>query len=504
MHKISNIIFSRFVMNCLIIILQALFIFVLIYYLNELSVTVYLITMVLGAIVGLIILNDEGNPSFKLPWILLLIIFPLFGILLYLLNSKVWEKKVFDENRFKSEKYLIQDSNIITEIKKSNKMIAGQAKYLLDNAGFPCHINTEAKYFPLGENLFDDLLIELKKAKKFIFMEFFIIQKGYMWDTILDILIEKVNEGVEVRVMYDDIGCIWKLPNNYYKELESLGIKSIVFNRFVPVLSIVHNNRDHRKIVVIDGNVGYTGGINLADEYINIDSPYGHWKDTGIKLTGDAVKNLTLIFLDAWNIFSKDDKNFDKYMPTLNNIKKEGYFSPFDDNPMKRGQIGETVYLNVINSAVDYVYITTPYLIITHELIVALVNASRRGVDIKIITPRVPDKWMIHAMTQSYYPILMDAGIEIYEYVPGFIHSKSFVSDDEVAVIGTINLDYRSLYHHYENAVWIYKSSVVNDMKEDFIKTKNRCDLMDKEKYKKTPWYKRLVGAIAKIFAPLM
>lgn len=491
-------------MNCLIIILQALFIFTLIYYLNELSVTIYLITMILGAIVGLIILNDESNPSFKLPWILLLIIFPLFGILLYLLNSKIWERKVFSETKFKSEKYLVQDSSIIDEIRKSNKMIVGQAKYLFDNAGFPCYTNTESKYFPLGEDLFEDLLIELRNAKKFIFMEFFIVQKGYMWDTILEILKEKAKEGVEIRFMYDDIGCIWKLPNNYYKELESYGIRSVVFNRFVPVLSIVHNNRDHRKIIVIDGNIGYTGGINLADEYINIGSPFGHWKDTGIKLTGDAVKNLTMIFLDAWNVFSRDDKNYDKYIPTIFNNRKDGYFLPFDDNPMKNWQIGETVYLNIINSAVDYVYITTPYLIITYELTTALVNAARRGVDIKIITPGVPDKWIIHAMTQSYYPVLMDAGIEIYEYVPGFIHSKSFVSDDELAVIGTINLDYRSLYHHYENAVWIYKSDVIKDMKDDFVKTKNKCDLMDKEKYKKTPLYKRLAGAIAKIFAPLM
>lgn len=461
-------------------------------------------TMLLGALVGTIILNDDGNPSFKVPWILLLIIFPIFGILLYLLNNRAWEKKVFNEAKFKSEKYLLQDSKIFEELKKSNKMIAGQAKYLIDNAGYPCYTNTDSKYFPLGEELFEDLLIELKKAKKFIFMEFFIVQKGYMWDTILDILVDKVKEGVEVRFMYDDIGCIWKLPNNYYKELQKLGIKSIVFNRFVPILSIVHNNRDHRKIIVIDGNIGYTGGINLADEYININSPYGHWKDTGIKIEGEAVKNLTMIFLDAWNIFSKEDKKYDNYLPSMNNVKKDGYFLPFDDNPMKKDQIGETVYLNVINSAIDYVYITTPYLIITHELATALTNAAKRGVDVKIITPRIPDKWIIHAITQSYYPLLMDAGVEIYEYTPGFIHSKSFVSDDNLCVIGTINLDYRSLYHHYENAIWIYESSTIKDIKDDFIKTIHLSDLMDIEKHKKLPWYKRLVGAIAKVFAPLM
>jgi Phosphatidylserine/phosphatidylglycerophosphate/cardiolipin synthases and related enzymes len=476
----------------------------LVYYLNELSVMVYLITMLLGAVVGIIILADNGNPSFKIPWIILIIMFPLFGVMLYILNSKIWGRKEFNETKFISEMYLDQDDEITKELGKHNKMVLGHAKYIFDNAGYPCHVNTDALYFPLGEDLFEDLLVELKNAKKFIFMEFFIVQKGYMWDTILDILLKKVDEGVEVRFMYDDIGCIWKLPNNYYKELKKLGIKSLVFNRFIPVLSIVHNNRDHRKVVVIDGDVGYTGGINLADEYININSPFGHWKDTGIKIKGDAVKNLTMIFLDAWNTIKAEDIDYDNYLPTIKNVKSDGYFIPFDDNPMKPDQIGENVYLNIINSAVDYVYITSPYLIITHELITALVSAAKRGVDVKIITPAIPDKWIIHAMTQSYYPVLMDAGIEIYEYTPGFIHSKVFVSDDVVSVVGTINLDYRSLYHHYENAIWIYSSEVIKNIKEDFIKTKNRCDLMDIEKHKKLPWYKRLVGAVAKIFAPLM
>lgn len=503
MHKLFNILFSRFVINVTLIIIQMFFIFAFIYILDEFSMIIYFITMVIGALICIIILNGAITPELKIPWLLILILFPILGVLLYLLNGKKRERAMYNLNKFKSENYMRQDKSIIKTLEEENKQISGQAKYILYNAHYPSYNNVRSKYYPLGEDLFEDLIADLKKAEKFIFLQFFIIDEGYMWDAILEILKEKVSAGVDVRIIYDDIGCMWTLPNNYYKDLREMGIKCEVFNRLKPILSIIYNNRDHRKIVVIDGNVGFTGGINIADEYINRKERFGHWKDTGIKLEGSAVQNMTMIFLDTWHAITSDEDDYVNFLPTIEIEEKDGYFAPFDDNPMKPETVGETVYLNIINSAVDYVYITSPYLVLTYELVIALANAAKRGVKVRIITPAIPDKWAIHAITQSYYPILMNAGIDIYEY-NGFIHAKVIVSDDVVGVVGTINLDFRSLYHHYENGVWIYNSKVLADIKNDINDTKNKSTLIDIDLFKATPWYKRIVGAIAKIFAPLM
>lgn len=504
MHKISKFLFSRVVINGILILLQALLLFVLFIYLSSASLIVYFFLMLMGVFISMALLNDNLNPSFKMPWLLLLVVFPILGVFLYLLNGKIWIRKKYCKERFEIENYEYQSSKPLEEIKEEEKQIYGQAKYIYDNVNSPVYKNTEATYYSVGEDMFADMIKDLKNAKKFIFLEYFIIEKGKMWDTILEILLDKKEEGVDVRVIYDDIGCISKLPNNYYKELEKMGIPCISFNRFKPALSIIYNNRDHRKIMVIDGNIGYTGGINLADEYINEVVRFGHWKDTGIRLKGSAVATLTMIFLDAWNIFKRDNTPIDAYLPEKKKYVSDGYFVPYGDSPLKKETAGETVYLNMINAATDYVYITTPYLILTYELILALTNASKRGVDVKIITPAIPDKWVVHAITESYYPVLMRAGVEIYEYTPGFIHSKTFVCDDKVGVVGTINLDFRSLYHHYENAVWIYQSSVLEDIKKDFMNTLAKSNFMDVTKYKATPWYKRLIGTMAKIFAPLM
>lgn len=504
MHKISKFLFSRIVINGVLIIIQAFLLFILFAYLSTASLFVYILLMIISAFISMALLNDNLNPSFKIPWLLLLIVFPILGVFLYLLNGKLWIRKKYRKEKFEIGNYEYQKSEILKEIKEQDKNVYGQAKYIHDNINSPIYKNTKATYYPVGEKMFEDMIRDLKNAKKFIFLEYFIIEKGKMWDTILEILLDKKEEGVDVRVIYDDIGCISKLPNNYYKELDRLGIPCISFNRFKPILSIIYNNRDHRKIMVIDGNIGYTGGINLADEYINEVSRFGHWKDTGVRLYGEGVATLTMLFLDAWNIFKEDNNSFETYLPEKKEYGNEGYFAPYGDSPLKRETAGETVYLNIINSATDYVYITTPYLILTYELILALTNAAKRGVDVKIITPAIPDKWIVHAITESYYPILMKSGVEIYEYAPGFIHSKTFICDDKVGVVGTINLDFRSLYHHYENAVWIYQSKVLEDIKKDFKSTLEKSNFMDEARIRAIPWYKRMIGTIAKIFAPLM
>lgn len=504
MKKILNVALSRLVVTASLILLQAFLLLFLIYEISAYSVIIYFGLTVIGAMIVLTILsNNTSNPAFKIPWIILLLLFPLLGIFLYLLNGNSKEKKKIREAKTLKENYLEENTSIINKIYDDNKNVYGQVKYIFDTTGYPVYDNVETTYFELGEFMYQDMLKELQKASKFIFLEYFIIDEGKMWDSIREILLDKINNGVDVRVIYDDIGSISTLPNNYKKTLEELGIKCVVFNPFVPVLSIIHNNRDHRKYMIIDGNICYTGGINLADEYINEIEKYGHWKDTGIKLVGEGVKSFTVSFLDTWNFYKKEDQNYISFLPSIN-VKNDGYVIPFEDSPLNNDTVGLGVYMNIIDSATNYVYITTPYLILTSELIDALCRASKRSVDVKIITPNIPDKWAVNALTQSFYLTLMASGVEIYEYTPGFIHSKVFLSDDIVGVVGTINLDYRSLYHHYEDAVYLYKTSCLKNIKDDFKDVISASILMNEKKYLKTPWYKRLVGSILNIFGPLM
>ena len=338
-------------------------------------------------------------------------------------------------------------------------------------------------------------------------MEYFIIDEGVMWNSILEILEEKAKEGVDVRVIYDDMGCIRTLPKKYYKILESKGIKAIAFNKFVPLLSVVMNNRDHRKITVIDGEVGFIGGINLADEYINEKVRFGHWKDASMVMEGQAVWNLTVMFLQLWNFNKEKAEDYEKFRAIKSyetNIESDGYVQPYGDSPLDGETVGEYVYLNIINKARDYVYINTPYLIIDNELVTALTLAAKSGVDVRIVTPHIEDKWYVHMVTRAYYTQLIECGVKIYEYVPGFIHSKTFVCDDEIGVVGTINMDYRSLYLHFECGVWLYKTKSVFEIKEDFLKTLEVCENITLDQCKNIKWSNRVLRAILRVFAPLM
>lgn len=469
----------------------------------------YLASLVLSIIIVFIIINNKSNPSYKIAWIVPVMIFPIFGGLFYLLYGEnklsTREKLKMVIQNIEMTNSLKQDDEIIKKIGDENIYAKNQSEYILNYAKCPVYDNTETTYFKIGEEKFEALLRELKKAHKFIFLEYFIIQEGKMFNSILEILEEKAKQGVDVRLIYDDVGCIVTLPHNYKNTLESKGIKCRVFNPIKPFFTRRLNNRDHRKIVVIDGDVGFTGGINLADEYINEYEKHGYWKDAGIMLKGDAVWNLTVMFLSMWDYIDNKEEDYIKFKPSKNKYyNSKGYVQPFDDSPLINEPIGETVYLNLINKAKDYIYINTPYLIIDNEMATALKIASKSGVDIKIVTPYIPDKKFVHAVTKSYYESFIKDGIEIYEFTPGFMHAKTFVVDDEYGVVGSINLDFRSLYLHYECGVWLYKTDSIKSLKDDYLETLKKCHKVTMEECKNTSSIRKVLRLIIRMFAPLL
>lgn len=503
--KLNNI--SRFIFVGLFILIQILVIIFLVIFLHETFAPVYICLTILSFIVVLLIINNNSNPGYKIAWIIPILILPIFGGLFYLMFGG---NKLSDRERRKMQNVgermssvLIHDETVTNALKEEN-LVAYHQSYYISNYGYcPLYKNTDIKFLEIGQVKFEYLKQELKKAKKFIFLEYFIIEEGKMWNQILDILKEKVDEGVDVRVMYDDLGCSATLPYQYDKKLEKMGIRCCVFNPFVPVLSLRWNNRDHRKIAVIDGNVAFTGGINLADEYINAYPKHGHWKDCAIMLKGEAVWGYTVMFLSMWDYVSNTKTDIERYRPTEQIIAK-GYVQPYTDSPLDNEAVGETIYLNLINQAQRYVYINTPYLIIDNEMLTALCNSAKSGVDVRIVTPCIPDKAYVHAVTRAYYQILVESGVKIYEYTPGFIHSKTFVVDDKYAVVGTINLDYRSLYLHFECGAWMYDVSCIKDIYNDYVKTLEKCELMTLEKVKAITLLQRLTRSILRVFAPLM
>ena len=469
----------------------------------------YLASLTLSIIIVFIIINNKSNPSYKIAWIVPVMIFPIFGGLFYLLYGgnklSTREKLKMVIQNIEMTNSLKQDDEIIKKIGDKSIYAKNQSEYILNYAKCPVYNNTETTYFKIGEEKFEALLRELKKAEKFIFLEYFIIQEGKMFNSILEILEEKAKQGVDVRLIYDDVGCIVTLPHNYKNTLEAKGIKCRVFNPIKPFFTRRLNNRDHRKIVVIDGDVGFTGGINLADEYINEYEKHGYWKDAGIMLKGDAVWNLTVMFLSMWDYIDNKEEDYIKFKPSKNKYyNSKGYVQPFDDSPLITEPIGETVYLNLINKAKDYIYINTPYLIIDNEMATALKIAAKSGVDIKIVTPYIPDKKFVHAVTKSYYEYFIKDGIEIYEFTPGFMHAKTFVVDDEYGVVGSINLDFRSLYLHYECGVWLYKTESIKSMKDDYLETLKRCHKVTMEECKNTSSIRKVLRLIIRMFAPLL
>lgn len=510
MEFIRKFLFHRIALIIVAMTLQLLVLIGVIIRFNEYFAYFYGGSLVLSAAAVIWVVNSRSNPVYKLAWVIPILLFPIFGGLFYIFFGRnKLNKRTKGHMRFigeKSREVLEPRPNIIEEMAGYNESAANQSRYITHYSYYPPYNNTTTLYLPTGEIKFAKLKEELKKAKHYIFLEYFIIEEGVMWDSILEILVEKAKAGVDVRVIYDDVGCVLTLPYRYDKQLEEMGIKCGIFNPLIPLLSPRLNNRDHRKIAIIDGLVGFTGGINLADEYINEFEKYGHWKDTAIMLRGEAVWNLTVMFLSMWDYIKGINEDFNKFKPDIpaDEILRDGYVQPFADNPLDDEPIGEIVYLNLINKARRYLYITTPYLVIDNEMIMALTSAAKGGVDVRIITPYHADKWYVHAVSQSYYKILIEGGVKIYEYTPGFMHAKTYVVDDEYGVVGTINMDYRSLFLHFECAVWMFGSSSIQTMKEDFLQTLEMCTPITMEDLEKMPWYKTLAGTVLRIFAPLM
>lgn len=508
-NTIKKILRSRFFLGAVCILVEFAILLCLFGWLYDVFLPVTILAWIFHFITLLYLLNRDEIPELKLPWLVILLVLPILGAFVFiLLSSNETSKK--DYQRFERcaraiRPHLTQKANI-EQLKSLDTDAYAQASTLYNIAKMPVFDKSKTTYYPLGEDFHKDLLLELKKAEHFIFMEYFIIEQGQMWDPIHKILKQKVSHGVQVYLMYDDLGCIATLPDNYFKELSDEGINCIPCNKFKPILSHIHNNRDHRKITVIDGKVGFTGGINLADEYINAYKKHGHWKDTAVKIEGEAVKGLSALFISLWNMQNEKQLDVNKYLSCCasGDIGK-GYVIPFGDSPspIDTEDIGKTVYLNILNCARNYVYICTPYLICDRELLNAMCNAALRGVDVRLITPHIPDKKAVFLMTRSNYRKLIDSGVRVYEYTPGFIHAKSFVSDDKFAVCGTINLDYRSLVHHFECGAWMYNTECIPDMKHDFLQTVEVSQLIPK-KQAKLNFIEGVFAELMKIFSPLL
>ena len=460
-------------------------------------------------IVIIYLVNSEMDSSAKTTWILVIAITSIFGTLFYLYTRSSLGYAALREGHKKllrdHKDDLIQDSEAINSLETDSPETRDLVTYLNRSGTYPVTQHNEVTYYPLGEDKWKDMLIELEKAKHFIFMEYFIIDEGKMWGTILAILKRKAEEGVEVRVMYDGMCALSTLPLNYPKMLEDIGIKAKMFSPLTPFVSTHYNYRDHRKILVIDGKVGFNGGVNLADEYVNEIERFGHWKDTAIRIKGPAVKNLTLMFLNMWEIFSQD-ADYAKYLNVPADLydSEKGYVIPYADNPFDDDKVGEKVYMSILNRANHYVHIMSPYLILDDELLMALKYAAERSIDVKLILPGIPDKKMVYNLAKRYFRTLLDSGVKIYLYTPGFVHAKVFVSDDMKAVVGTINLDYRSLYHHFECATYLYDTDCIKDIEEDFTKTLESCHQVTIEDVNNEKFLVRLTGSLARLIAPLL
>ncbi len=454
------------------------------------------------------IIASDDNPDYKVPWLLFVLIVPVAGFMLYFMfYSRQLQKKFIKRlNKLKSYTYKKDDSELFSKLREENPMVAAQAKMLCSIAETHLFTNTKQEYFPLGEEMYERMLTDLETAEKFIYMEYFIIEEGKFWNSILEILKKKAATGMEVKVLYDDIGCMMTLPGDYYKTLKSYGIEARPFSRLRGNADSEFNNRSHRKILVIDGKVGYTGGVNIADEYINEIVRFGHWKDTAIRLEGEAVWELTKLFLVDFGInVRKLLKERNDWYPVQSNELEKGYIIPFGDgpHPIYERRVGKSVIQNMLSSATKYAWITSPYLIIDNDLCNGFENAALRGVDVRIIVPHIPDKKLVFEMTRSFYHRLMAAGVKIYEYEPGFIHAKSYLVDDDYAMIGTINLDYRSLVHHFENGVWMYRCDAVKTLKADMEDTFTKSIEVTPNMLK-TNLLQRFICAVVRIFAPML
>lgn len=512
LRSLWKIIFGRTTVLILLMLAQAVVLFGGFAVLDSSIWAINYIVTLLAVIILMYVVNARQNSSFKLMWIVLILAVPVVGVVFYIYTKLQYGTRFIshrlEELTEETEEYLIPKRETANEIFAASKHEFGIFKYLYEKGGYPVYRDAAVKYFPLGEDKFKEMIYQLDSAREFIFLEYFIVDRGYMWDRILDILARKVREGVEVRFMYDGTCSLSLLPKNYPSRMERLGIKCKIFSPMKPFLTTHQNNRDHRKILVIDGHTAFTGGVNLADEYINRKNRFGHWKDTAIMVKGEAVNSFTLMFLQMWNITESRPEDYQRYLrkdPYIEpGMRCGGYIVPYGDSPFDGEEVGEKVYLDILNRAKDYVHIMTPYLILDEELINDITFAAQRGVEVKLLLPHIPDKKYAYLLARTYYEELISQGVEIYEYIPGFIHAKVFTSDDEKAVVGTINLDFRSLYLHFECAAYIWKNPVVADIEEDFQNTLKRCRRITLKDCRDYNIFCKLAGRVLRLIAPLM
>lgn len=511
MKRVVSKIFGKLPLGILIIGLQFLWLVDMVYNATAANTAVNIIFELFALTVCLHIANKEIRTSHKLSWVFLITCFPVFGIPAYFLFGRAEltrrERRKMGEMTEEFQRLRIEDASVKEALYRENFYAGKQSAYITDYAGYPLYREGRSEYFSSGEAVFPRLLEDLRSAERFIFMEYFIIERGEMFDPILEILEEKAKSGVLVRVIYDDVGCIKTLPSKFYRSLREKGIECSRFNPFRPVMSVIMNNRDHRKITVVDGRVAYTGGFNLADEYINVRPHFGYWKDAGIRMEGDCVWSFTTMFLEMWTFITGVKEDYRQYRGPrfcAEAGEPRGYIQPYSDSPLDFEYVGENVYINLINQAKKYVYIFTPYLILSSEMSLALINAAKSGVDVRILVPGVPDKRVVYLLTQSYFRHLIRGGVKIYKYLPGFLHSKCFVADDSYAVVGTINLDYRSLSLHFECGVFLYRSRVVADVRKDVLAAIEESHLVALEETKDEGFLMRQFFGILKLLAPML
>ena len=504
---VLRVVFSRFGLMALLLILELVLLWMMWRWFNNDFEWFAAVQGVFTVLMFFHLFNSDMDATGKLTWMFLLAVIPIpASIFLWFTEKDVGHrtlKRRVQQRIDESRDLLHQDPEVLRDPEIESSGTDDLCRYLNRSGSFPLYANTETKFFPQGEDKFAALLEELQKAEKFIFLEYFIIDEGYMWGSILKILADKAAQGVDVRVLYDGMLEISTLPWDYPRRLEKLGIRCKAFAPIQPFLSTHYNYRDHRKILVIDGKVAFTGGVNLADEYINRKERFGHWKDTAILLRGEAVQSFTLMFLQMWNLTEKEPRWDEALLPSPP-VEAEGYVMPYCDCPLDDYKVGESVYMDILNRAKDYVHIMTPYLILDNEMETALKFAAQRGVDVKLILPGIPDKKLVYMITRSYYQQLHRAGVKIYEYRPGFLHAKTIVSDDDTAVVGTINMDFRSFFLHFECATCFYNSSVVAAVKQDIMETINVSRRIDDEWLRRVPWIRSIMASVLRLFAPLL
>ena len=507
-YGLRRAVFSRTGLVALLFLLQAGLLISVMVWFQEWQAHLAGASSVLTMIAVLVVLNSGLDPTAKLTWMVVMVFMPVFGALFYWYTQRDVGhrllREIMTERQLGSRRLIDQEPKVLKTLEARDPGAAGMARYVRRSGCFPVFDGTAVTYYPSGENLFDGLIQELEKAETFIFMEYFIVDEGYMWDSILDILKRKAAAGVDVRVMYDGTCEFVLLPRHYPKELEKFGIQCQVFAPLEPFVSTHYNYRDHRKITVIDGKVAFTGGVNLADEYINRCEKYGHWKDTGLMLKGPAAASFTVMFLQLWSA-DRRTPEYHRFLDTP--VEKQdvpGFVMPYSDSPLDNDRVGEQVYIDLLNRAEKYVHIMSPYLILDAQMENALCYAARRGVDVRIILPGIPDKKAAYYLAKTHFSALNAAGVKLYTYTPGFVHAKSFVADDQEAVVGTINLDYRSLYHHFECAVYLHGSTAVADIERDFQQTQLQCRRVTRETIRTEKWTVKLAGFVLKTIAPLL